>query len=129
MADVNRGNRPLSPHLEIYKLPLSARMSILHRASGVGLALGGVIVVWWLHAASRGPESFAFVDWLITSWLGGLVLIGLCVALWYHFFTGIRHLWMDTGAGFGLEEARKSGIAVLIATGVMTVITLLVAWF
>jgi succinate dehydrogenase / fumarate reductase cytochrome b subunit len=127
MADVNRGNRPLSPHLTVFRPLLSMMMSIAHRITGCALALGGILVVWWLHAASRGPESFAFVDGLLTSWLGGLLLIGLMACLWYHFFNGIRHLVWDTGAGFALDQVQKGGIAVLIATGVMSVITLIIA--
>ena len=75
MADVNRGNRPLSPHLTVYRRQLNMMMSIVHRVTGCGLALGGVLVVWWFLAGARGPESFAFVDGLLTSWIGGLVLI------------------------------------------------------
>ena len=127
MADVNRGKRPLSPHMTIYRPQLNSAMSIFHRVTGCGLGLGAVLVVWWFHAAARGPESFAFVDGLLTSWLGGLVLVGLMATLWYHFFNGIRHLIWDTGTGFELDQIQKSGIAVLIATAVMTVFTLIIA--
>jgi succinate dehydrogenase / fumarate reductase cytochrome b subunit len=127
MADVNRGNRPLSPHLTVFRPLLSMMMSIAHRITGCGLGLGGVLVVWWFLAAARGPESFAFVDGLLTSWIGGLVLLLSMAALWYHFFNGIRHLVWDTGAGFELDQVRTGGIAVLAATAVMTVITLIVA--
>jgi succinate dehydrogenase / fumarate reductase, cytochrome b subunit len=127
MADVNRGNRPLSPHLTVYRRELGMMMSIMHRITGCGLAVGGVLLVWWFLAAARGPESFAFVDGLLTSWIGGLVLLLSMAALWYHFFNGIRHLVWDTGAGFALDQIEKSGIAVLIATAVMTVFTLIIA--
>ena len=128
MADVNRGNRPLSPHLTVYRRTLTMMMSIIHRVTGCGLALGGVLVVWWLHAASRGPESFAFVDGLITSWIGGLVMVGLLACLWFHFFNGIRHLIWDTGAGFEVSGLQRQGLAVIAAAAVMTVITLIVGW-
>jgi succinate dehydrogenase / fumarate reductase cytochrome b subunit len=128
MAEINRGNRPLSPHLTIYRRSLSMMMSIGHRITGCGLAVGGLLLVWWLLAAARGPESFAFVDGILTSWIGGLVLIGCLAALWYHFFNGIRHLVWDTGGGFGLDQVRMSGLAVLAATGSMTVITLIIGW-
>jgi succinate dehydrogenase / fumarate reductase cytochrome b subunit len=115
MADVNRGNRPLSPHLTVYRRELGMMMSIMHRITGCGLAVGGVLLVWWFLAAARGPESFAFVDGLLTSWIGGLVLLLSMAALWYHFFNGIRHLVWDTGAGFALDQIEKSGIALIIA--------------
>lgn len=108
MADVNRGNRPLSPHLTIYNLPLAARMSILHRITGCGLAAGILLGVWWFLAAARGPEAFDLVDGILTSWIGGLVLIGCLLAFWYHFFTGVRHLVWDMGTGFRLDEVAKS---------------------
>jgi succinate dehydrogenase / fumarate reductase cytochrome b subunit len=127
MADVTRGNRPLSPHLTVFRPLLSMMMSIAHRITGCGLALGAVLVVWWFLAAARGPESFAFADGLLTSWIGGLILLLSMGALWYHFFNGIRHLVWDTGAGFALDQIGRSGIAVLIATAVMTVFTLIVA--
>jgi succinate dehydrogenase / fumarate reductase, cytochrome b subunit len=127
MADVNRGNRPLSPHLTVYRRELGMMMSIMHRITGCGLAVGGVLVVWWFLAAARGPEAFAFADGLLTSWIGGLVLLASMAALWYHFCNGIRHLVWDTGAGFALDQVRRGGIAVLAATAVMTVITFIVA--
>jgi succinate dehydrogenase / fumarate reductase cytochrome b subunit len=127
MADVNRGNRPLSPHLTIYRRHLSMMMSIMHRITGCGLGLGGLLVVWWFLAAARGPDAFAFADGLLTSWIGGLILILSMAALWYHFFNGIRHLVWDTGAAFDLEQVHMGGLIVLGAAAVMTVITLVVA--
>jgi succinate dehydrogenase / fumarate reductase cytochrome b subunit len=127
MADVNRGNRPLSPHLQIYRWQITMAMSILHRATGVGLLLGGVLVVWWLLAAATGPEYFDFVDGLITSWLGLLVLLGLTWALCYHLLNGIRHLVWDTGRGFDLETSDKSGMAVAVGSVVLTALLWLVA--
>jgi len=127
MADVNRGNRPLSPHLQIYRWQITMAMSILHRATGLGLLLGGVLVVWWLLAAATGPEYFDFVDGLITSWLGLLVLLGLTWALCYHLLNGIRHLVWDTGRGFDLETSDKSGMAVAVGSVVLTALLWLVA--
>ena len=128
MADVNRGDRPLSPHLSIYRQTLTMMMSITHRITGCALAASGVLVVWWFLAAARGSERFAFADWLLTSWIGGLVLIVSVIALWYHFCNGIRHLVWDTGAGLGVGGLRQSGLAVIGATAALTVITLAVAW-
>jgi succinate dehydrogenase cytochrome b subunit len=127
MADVNRGNRPLSPHLTIYRPQLNSAMSIFHRLTGLGLGLAGVLVVWWFLAAAAGPGYFAFVDGLLTSWLGGLILILALAALWYHFLNGIRHLVWDTGAAFELDQVHKGGLAVLAGTAIMTVITFIVA--
>ncbi len=128
MADVNRGNRPLSPHLQIYRLPLTAQMSILHRITGSALALGGILVAWWFFAAASGPEYFAFVDDLLTSWIGGAVMIGLLLALWYHFCNGVRHLIWDAGYGMEVSVLKNSGLATLGASVVLTVITLIAAF-
>ncbi|HSF93408.1 MAG TPA: succinate dehydrogenase, cytochrome b556 subunit [Thermohalobaculum sp.] len=127
MADVNRGDRPLSPHLQIYRPQITSILSILHRMTGVGLTLGGVLVVWWLLAAATGPEYFATVDGLITSWLGHLVLLGLTWALSYHLLNGIRHLFWDLGYGFDLPSVDRTGIAVAVGSGVLTVLLWLVA--
>lgn len=128
MADIDRGSRPLSPHLTVYRRQLNMMMSIFHRITGCGLVVGALLAVWWFMALARGPERFDFVDDLLTSWLGGLVLIVSLVALWYHFFNGIRHLVWDTGNAFELQQTRIGGLMVLAATGVMTVITLIVGW-
>lgn len=127
MADVNRGNRPLSPHLSIYRLYLSMAMSIMHRITGVAMALGAVLIAWWFLAAATGPEYFALADGVLTSWLGILVMLGMLVSLAYHLSSGVRHLWWDTGAGFALDRVRVSGLAVLGATAVLTILVLIAA--
>ncbi|MEZ5769105.1 MAG: succinate dehydrogenase, cytochrome b556 subunit [Paracoccaceae bacterium] len=127
MADVERGNRPLSPHLDVYKLPLNAVVSILHRATGV--AVGGVIMIvalWFIGAASS-EGTFNFIDWWVTSWLGWLVLLAGAGALWFHFFNGLRHLIWDTGAWFGQKTVNRSARNTVIAAGVATLVTLVVA--
>ncbi len=121
-----RTERPLSPHLQIYKWYLTMALSILHRASGVGLALGLVLLTWWLLALASGPDAFATVQAVVDSWFGVLVLFGYTVALFYHLGNGVRHLVWDAGYGFDLEVAKNSGIAVLVFAGVMTVLTWLV---
>ncbi len=130
MADVNRGNRPLSPFMlgQYYRLQLNSAMSLLHRVTGVSLTLAAVLVVWWFLAAGSTPGHFAFVDGLLTSWIGGLVLILSLVAFWYHVFNGIRHLVWDAGHWFELDMVHKTGIGVFVATAVMTVITLIAAF-
>jgi succinate dehydrogenase / fumarate reductase cytochrome b subunit len=95
--------------------------------TGVGLTLGAVLVVWWLLSAATGPEYFAIVDGLLTSWIGLLVLLGSTWALAYHLLNGIRHLVWDIGHGFELETVDRSGIAVLIGSAVLTALLWLVA--
>jgi succinate dehydrogenase / fumarate reductase cytochrome b subunit len=127
MSDVTRGNRPLSPHLTIYRPQITSVLSIFHRMTGVGLTLGAALVVWWLLAAATGPEYFALVDGLMTSWIGHLVLLGLTWALAYHLLNGIRHLIWDIGMGFELETAEKTGYAVVAGSAVLTVLLWIVA--
>ena len=76
MADVNRGNRPLSPHLQVYRLPLAAVTSIMTRITGHALVAGIVLIVWWLVAAVTSPGAFACADWVVRSWLGFIILTG-----------------------------------------------------
>ncbi len=127
MADVERGNRPLSPHLDVYKLPLNAVVSILHRVTGV--AVGGVLalVALWFLSAAWSENAFNTVNWLMTSWLGWLILLGGTVALWLHFMNGIRHLIWDTGSSFGKKRVRRSSMVAIGGTVVLSLITIIVA--
>ena len=121
-----RVDRPLSPHLQIYRWYFTMALSIAHRATGIGLAAGLILLTWWLLALASGPEAFATVQTVAGSWIGILVLFLWTFALFYHMGNGVRHLVWDFGYGFDLEVARNSGIAVLVFAGVMTVITWLV---
>lgn len=127
MADVNRGNRPLSPHLQVYRPQITSMMSILHRATGVGLLVGMTAAVWWLLAAATSAEYFAFVDGMLTSFLGTLVMLGSAWALCYHFANGIRHLIWDMGLGFDLDQVQKSGVAAIGASVILTLALILLA--
>ena len=127
MSEKKQDNRPLSPHATIYRWPLNAIMSIMHRITGVGLALGAVLVVWWLLAASTSENYFAFVDGLLTSIIGDLVMVGSLAAFWYHFCNGIRHLVWDTGAGFDAASVRLSATLGLLGAAVLTVCTIILA--
>lgn len=118
-------NRPLSPHLQIYRPQMTSVLSILHRITGVGLGLGALLLVYWVVAAAAGPDRFTVAQALIGSWFGYLVLFGFTVALFFHLANGIRHLFWDAGYGFELRSTYASGITVLAATVVMTS----VAWF
>lgn len=90
--------RPLSPHLTIWRWGPHMLVSILHRASGDGLATVGTIgLVWWLYAIAAGPEAYAAFLAVATSWFGYLVMVGLTWALFQHMLSGLRHLVMDMG--------------------------------
>lgn len=95
--------RPLSPHIQIYRWTLTMFLSILHRATGIALYAGTLLLVWWLMAAATGPEAFAFFQNVAGSWIGRLVLFGYTWALFHHMFGGIKHFIWDTGAGFELS--------------------------
>ena len=125
MADVNRGNRPLSPHLQVYRLPLVSWISIMTRITGIAMMAGGVLVVWWFVAGAYSPEYFAVADWLLTSWFGILVLVGSLWALWFHFCNGIRHFVWDYGKGFALDTVARSNWFVIAGSVVLTILTLL----
>lgn len=127
MADVNRGNRPLSPHMTIYRPQITSVLSIFHRVTGTGLAVTGLLVVWWFLAAATSPDYFATVDGILTSWIGGLVMILSAWALWYHFCNGIRHLIWDLGIGIEMDEVTQSGYLVLAISALLTIITVVIA--
>lgn len=122
------GNRPLSPHLQVYRPQLTSMLSILHRITGVGLAVGTLLLVYWLAAAAGGPESYAAAQGFIGSFFGQLLLFGWTVALFYHLANGIRHLFWDAGYGFELPTVQRSGLAVLAATAVLTVVSWIAAY-
>jgi len=114
--------RPLSPHLQIYRPQLTSVLSITHRATGVALSVGTLLLVWWLVAAANGPDSYDNVQRFLGSWIGLVLLFGWSVALFYHLCNGLRHLWWDTGRGLDLPSVYASGWAVLAATGLLTAI-------
>lgn len=114
--------RPLSPHLQVYRPQLTSILSITHRATGVALAAGTLLLVWWLVATATGPEQFATVQAVLGSWLGKLVLFGWTVSLFFHLANGIRHLFWDAGLGFELKTTYVSGWVVVAATILLTVL-------
>ena len=124
MADVNRGDRPLSPHLTIYRPQMTSVSSILTRVTGVSLLLAALMTVWWFLAAATSPEYFAVADAWVTSFLGDLIMTLSLWALWYHSLAGLRHLYWHSGRGLEVETAEKLGLAVIIGSVVLTLITL-----
>ena len=110
--------RPLSPHLQIYRLPLPALLSITHRMTGVILSSGTLLLTIWLVALAGGPDSFAYAMMIIGHPLGQLVLFGYSAALFYHMCNGIRHLNWDRGRGLEIESVYRSGkITIALAIG------------
>lgn len=126
MADVNRGNRPLSPHLTIYRPQLTSMTSIFVRITGNGLLLGAVLVVWWLLAAATSEAYFEVADAVITSFIGDIVMFLSLWALWYHLLGGLRHLYWDTGRGLDVETAEKLGLAMIGGSVILTIITVII---
>ena len=120
-------SRPLSPHLGIYDLPVTAKLSILHRGTGAALSAGMILLVIALVAAANGESSWNSMQAFLSSWFGYLVLFGFTATLYYHFCNGIRHMMWDLGKGLEKHEVAKSGPLVLAATGVLTCLTWVIA--
>ena len=114
------GQRPLSPHLQVYKPQLTSILSILHRITGVALAAGTLVLAWWLIAAAAGPAAFADAEAVMGSWIGLALLLGWTFALFFHLSNGIRHLFWDAGLGYELSTVYGSGWVVVAASLVLT---------
>jgi succinate dehydrogenase / fumarate reductase cytochrome b subunit len=119
-AATRAGERPLSPHLQIYRWQLTSVMSILHRATGIALSAGGVLLVWWLVAAASGPEAYGAVQNFLGSWPGLVLLLGWTAALFYHLCNGIRHLVWDTGHALDLRSTYAGGWTVIAVSAILT---------
>ena len=113
--------RPLSPNIQIYRPQLTSVLSILNRLTGVFLSACAVVLVVWLVAAARGPQTYAPMQAAMASWVGRIVLFGATFAFFLHFCGGIRHLIWDTVHGFELRSIYSSGWAVVVASLVLTV--------
>lgn len=116
-----RSKRPLSPHLQIYKPQMTSMLSILHRATGVALAIGTLMLVWLLVAAAIGEEAFDVFTSFVGSPIGLFMLFGWSFALFYHMCNGMRHLIWDTGRLFKIENATRAGFIVLFASLILTI--------
>ncbi len=115
-------DRPLSPHISIYRWPITMVLSILHRISGIALSVGFVVFVAWLFDAASGPETYAVFLSAMDSVIGKLLLVGWSFAFFYHLSNGARHLLWDTGRGLEKDQANASSWWVLIATVVFTAV-------
>ncbi len=116
--------RPTSPHLQIYKKQLTSATSIFHRFTGIGLAIGTLVLVYWLIAAAMGSTAFDTAEALVGSVIGRTLLFLWSLAFFYHLLNGIRHLAWDAGYGFELPAAYRNGYIVIIGSVVLT----LAAW-
>jgi len=113
-------DRPLSPHLQIYRWQWTMLLSIVHRMTGVALSVGTLLLVWWLVAVAMGPQTYATVQAFMSHWFGRLILLGFTWALFYHLSNGIRHLFWDAGRGYELSTGYGSAWLVVIASIVLT---------
>jgi len=120
--------RPLSPHLQIYKPQISSLLSILHRATGIALGVGTLILAWWLIALASGPDAYRAMTKVVGSLPGRILLLGFTWALFYHLCNGIRHLFWDAGRGFELPTMARSGWAVVVGSALLTVLTWVLAY-
>lgn len=125
---MQQDNRPLSPHLQVYKLPLAAKMSILHRATGVASATGLLLITWWLAMAASGIDSWRTANAIMSNPFVVIILFFWSATLIYHFCNGIRHLTWDIGQGLNKHGVRKSGYIALGCAGVLTVALWLGIW-
>ena len=117
--------RPLSPHLQVYRLPLTALMSITHRFTGIVLAVGSLLATAFLLAAASGEEAYNLVVGLAASVPGQILLFLWSAALYYHMCNGVRHLIFDTGRLISKKGAATSNVIVLMAAAALTLST----WF
>ena len=112
--------RPLSPHLQVYRWQITMTMSILHRVTGVGLVIGAFGLAWWLLAVEAGGEQYATAAACLASPFGKFLLFGFSLALVYHLLNGLRHLLWDIGWGFEIPEVYRSGYVVAVLTVALT---------
>lgn len=128
MAETPAHNRPLSPHLGIYRPMLTMMMSIVHRITGGALYVGTLLLAWWLVAAATGPEAYAAFQDIASSWIGRLVLFGYTWALIHHLLGGVRHFVWDLGKGFELGTVEWMARLSLAGSILLTIVVWVVAY-
>ena len=122
MSSSKSSKRPLSPHLQIYRLPLPALMSISHRLSGIILVTGTVLLTFWLVMLASGEESFQLARLIIGHPLTQIILMGYSLALFYHGLNGVRHLFWDAGIGVNIPAIMKTGFWVIAFSIIATIL-------
>ena len=113
--------RPLSPHLQVYRLPMTALMSISHRITGAALIVGAIFISMWFIAAVAGEQYYNQLMDFSQGWIGTLMIFGWSVALFYHLCNGIRHLLWDVGVGLNKCGAKKGNFTVLLLTAFLAI--------
>ncbi len=117
-----KANRPLSPHLQIYRWKMTMAVSIFHRITGGALYFGTILLAWWLVALAAGPGPFDFANWVLGSWIGLIVLFGYSWALIFHLLGGLRHFIWDFGYGMGKPARDRIAWANAIGSAILTVL-------
>lgn len=125
MAEAKRIQRPLSPHLQVYRPQITSITSILTRITGNAMVVAVILIVWWLLAAALGEDAYETANGFITSWFGDIVMSLSVLGMWYHFLAGIRHLIWDRGYALEIKTAETLGIVCLVGSVVLTLITLI----
>jgi succinate dehydrogenase / fumarate reductase cytochrome b subunit len=128
MADTKPAERPLSPHLQIYRPMLTMMMSILHRITGIALYGGSILLVWWFLAAAQSDAYFDLVQSFFGHWFGRLLLFGFTWALIHHAIGGLRHFVWDLGRGFKLTTVEWMARASLAGSIILTVLLWVIAY-
>lgn len=119
MADVRKVERPLSPHLQVYRPQVTSISSILTRVTGNALIVTAFLIVWWLVAAATSAEAYATANGVLTSFFGDAVMFLSLIGIWYHYLAGLRHLYFDAGKGLDIETAEKLGWGCIIGSVVL----------
>jgi succinate dehydrogenase / fumarate reductase cytochrome b subunit len=127
-ADGDASSRPLSPHISIYRWQLNSILSIVHRGTGIVLAIGTLLLVYWLVSAALGPDAYRSAQNFVGSFIGQILLIGWAWALFFHLCNGVRHLIWDAGYGFELDTAMRSSLIVVVAASALTVLAFVIGW-
>ncbi|MEM8643342.1 MAG: succinate dehydrogenase, cytochrome b556 subunit [Pseudomonadota bacterium] len=128
MTDKLQAERPLSPHLQIYRPMLTMLMSIAHRITGASLAVGFALLTWWLVAVSMGPEAYSSVQSFFGSLIGRALLFAFTWALIHHMLGGIRHLIWDMGTGLDKVTIERFALGTIVGSVVLTILVWLAAY-
>jgi succinate dehydrogenase / fumarate reductase cytochrome b subunit len=122
-------DRPLSPHIQIYRPQLTSVLSITHRLTGVALSAGSLLIVAWLVAGAAGPTAYHDLRFVMRSWIGLLLLFGGTFSIFFHLCNGLRHLFWDAGRGFELRTIYASGWTVVATSVILTIGLWIVGFF